>query len=378
MDVALSRPLAAYGLLAGGVIGAGIFGLPAAAARAGMSAFLLEGLLVVAVAWLLQVIFADVVLATPGRHRIPGYAELYLGRWGKLATVFSNVLGLIGALLAYLIAGGEFLRLLLEPFLAIGTLQAALLYFACGALLIYRGVRKVAAFEVLIVLLFFVTLLGLSFEARGVFSWARLQGLGAGESFLPYGVLLFSFWGLSLIPDTVEQAGRAHPSARRVIAASTLTAAFVYLAFVILVLGVTGQATTPEALGGLAAVLGRTAVSLGLLFGILTTFSSFIALGLVLEKTFAFDFRLPKIMAWVLAMFAPLGIYLLGARELVSVLGLTGAVFLGTEGLILLLVAARCRRQCGRTSALLHPLLLSLLALALVAGVALELASVLF
>lgn len=327
-----------FGLLAGGVIGVGIFGLPAAAARAGMKPFLLEGLAVIAIVWLIQAFFADVAMGTKGRHRIPGYARKYLGKSGQAAAAFSNILNLLGALLAYLIAGGVFLRLLLEPLVSLSPVQATLIYFAIGAVLIYRGVGKVAIVELILLALFVLTLVMLGWEAQTFFTWERVAGVGNGNTFLPYGVLLFAFWGMSLVPDVAEQT-KNKQRARNVISASVLTAALAYLLFTVLVVGVTGNGTTGEAFEGLASVLGPGAIAIGLVFGLLTTFSSFLAYGLVLQETFHIDFSYSKLASWLMALFVPLGVFLIGMRELVIVLSITGAIFIGVEGLIVLMIA---------------------------------------
>lgn len=373
----------AYGLLAGGVIGVGVFGLPAALVHAGLPVFVLHLVVVSGIAWILQFWFLAVVAATPGRHRLPGYARIHLGPWGFRVTAGANVLGLFGALVAYLIAGGTFLHLLLRFVVEVPLLLGILLYLVPGALLLLWGLRALPALELLILGLFLFILTVLPSLAATHVEFSKVPfSFERSGALLPYGVLLFSFWGLSLIPEMAELAGRRKPrsgaagardgasTARRVLAASVVTAGVTYLVFAVLVAGITGTATTADALTGLQRTLGDGVVLLALLFGILTTFSSYLALGLTLLRTLSVDFHLPGVAAWALTVFVPLALVVLGVGNLLHVLAFTGAVFLGLEGLAVLAMRWSLARR--RPHPRLAPVLVTV-AVLLVAGVVSEL-----
>ncbi|MDP3685275.1 MAG: hypothetical protein Q8R32_00405, partial [bacterium] len=61
--------LKAYGLFTGGVIGAGLFALPAALQAAGLPIFLGHVALVGLLVWWIHRCYLSVVLKTSGRHR---------------------------------------------------------------------------------------------------------------------------------------------------------------------------------------------------------------------------------------------------------------------------------------------------------------------
>lgn len=336
----------AYGLYTGGVIGVGIFGLPAALVRSGLLVFIAHLTVVGLLAWWIQRCFIAVVARTRGRHRLPGYARMYVGSLGAGVAAVANVLGLIGALVAYLLAGGTFVRLLLEPVLPISALAATLVYFLPGALLLTVGLRALPALE-LVILLFFLLVLGILPPA----AWDHLRPAGLpligdpAARLLPYGVLLFAFWGVSLIPETVELARRSERRAALVVSMGLLTAAIAYLVFAVLIASITGSRTTEDALAGLRSVLGDGVVFLTLVFGVLTTFSSYLALGLTLLRTLTLDYRLARTAAWALVTLLPLALVVGGFRSLLFVLSVTGAVFLGTEGMVVLAM----RRKLDRT-----------------------------
>lgn len=361
----------AYGLFTGGVIGVGVFGLPAVLTRAGLPVFLFHLALVALLVWWVQRCYLVVVAGTPGRHRLPGYARLLLPPLGYRVTATAHVLGLVGANVAYLLAGSTFVHALLTPVLPLPWLGALLLYFLPGALLLLGGLRALPALELVILALFLFVLAILPFPAREVFSVERIALTGGSSAvFLPYGILLFSLWGISLIPETVELARRSTRRALSVVTAGLLTALLSYLIFAVLVAGITGQGTTEDALTGLQETLGDGVVVLALLFGVLTTFSSYLALGLTLLKTLSFDFRIPRLASWALTMFVPIILILLGVESLLAVLAVTGAVFLGIEGIAVL--AMRWKLGQRRHSSPLR-LALSVTAFLLTLGVVSEL-----
>lgn len=336
------RFLRAYGFFAGGIIGVGVFGLPAVLQRAGAVVFFIHVAVVSLLVWWIHRLYLDVVLATPGKHRLPGLARLHLSRgWGAVAAVV-NLLGLVGALVAYLVAGGSFLSLLGTPFAALGQDGTILLYLLPGALLLLVGLRSLPALELVILALFLAVLAILPAAGWGDLSLTRVPSFGSSrDAFLPYGVLLFGFWGVSLVAESAELVRRNARTARAVLAAGMITAAIAYTVFALTVTSLTGQGTTEDALTGLRATFGDGVVELTLVFGLLTTFSSYLALGLTLLRTLELDFRVPRLAAWALTTLVPVGVVFAGVRSLLAVLGITGAVFLGIEGLVVLRLATR-------------------------------------
>lgn len=358
----------AYGLFAGGVIGVGMFGLPKALVASGLLVFCAHLVLVTVLVWCIHRWFLDVVLATNVRHRLPGYARTHLGTWGFRVAAVANGFGLLGALVAYLIAGGTFLRLLLGYFGDVPVAFATVAYLLPGALLLLWGVRALASLELAILVLFLLVLAMLPIAAAGDLAISRLPLLADAWSaaFLPYGVLLFSLWGLSLVPEAAELVARSRRRGRQALAAGILTAVLSSVVFALLIAGITGAATTEDALTGLRATLGDGVVVLTLVFGVLTTFSSYLALGLTLLRTLSLDFHLPRLSAWALVVFVPLALVFLGVRNLLPVLSLTGALFLGMEGLVVL--AMRWSLCSERPSPRLQ-VALGLVALCLLGGV---------
>ena len=159
-----------------------------------------------------------------------------------------------------------------------------------------------------------------------------------------------------MIPETEEILGEKKVILKKIIPIAILIPLFIYLFFIYLILGITGPQTTESALTGLKNFLGDGIVSLGLFFGILTTFTSFITLGLTLKKVFWYDLKIPQNLAWLIACFVPLILYLLGMQNFIAVIGFMGAVMIGIEAILIILMYRRLEAAWGRF--LTYPLIL--------------------
>ena len=136
---------------------------------------------------------------------------------------------------------------------------------------------------------------------------------------------------------------------RQVIFWGILLSSLVYIFFIFIIFGVCGPNTSIESISGLGRVINGNFIKLGFIFGILSCFTSFIALGLTLKKIFWYDFGLSKNISWALACFPPLLLFLLGIRGLISVISFTGTISLGIGGiLIIFLYRAFLKKQLSK------------------------------
>ena len=335
----MKKIIYAMSIMSGTIIGVGLFSLPYIALKVGIFVMLGYFFILGALVIILHLFFGELSLKTPDFKRLPGFAKIYLGSWGEKIAYISTILGLFGAILAYLIVGGEFLENLLAPFLGGNSLIYTLFYFASGAVLILFGIKAIAKVEFWGLILFFsvlflIFLRGQSFlKTENLFTSPDFNSL-----FLPYGVVLFSLWGATLIPEVEEMLGDRKDLLKKIIPVAILIPILVYLFFIYLILGITGPQTTESAMIGLRNVLGDGVVSLGLLFGVLTTFTSFIALGLTLKKVFWYDLRIEKNLAWAITCFVPLAFFLIGVKSFIPVISLVGGVMIGINGILIILM----------------------------------------
>ncbi|MDI6591910.1 MAG: aromatic amino acid transport family protein, partial [Patescibacteria group bacterium] len=342
--------------LSGTIIGVGFFSLPYITSKVGiwvmLGYFLVLGTLVI----LVHLFFGELALKTPDLKRLPGFAAYHLGKWGEKIALLSSIFGIFGAILAYLIVGGEFLENLLSPIFGGGNFVYTLIYFIFGAILIFFGIKAISKFEFWALILFFSILIFIFF--RG-FSQIKLSNLflspDFSQLFLPYGPILFSLWGAALIPEVEEMLKERKDLLKWVIFLSVLIPIFVYLFFIYLILGITGSQTTEFALTGLRNFLGDEISSLALLFGILTTFTSFITLGLTLKKIFWYDLKIKKNLAWAITCFFPLILFLIGIKSFIPVITFIGGIMLGIDGILILLMYHKLQVKSQNYIPPLHP-----------------------
>ena len=330
----------AIATLAGTIIGVGFFALPYITLKVGfwvmLGYFLILGSLVI----LIHSFFGELSLKTPDLKRLPGFAKIYLGKAGESLAYLSTVLGFFGAILAYLIVGGEFLNELLSPIFGGSPLFYTFLYFALGALLIFFGIKAVVKVELFGLILFIAILLIVFFKSQNSIVISNLfPKPDWSYLFLPYGVILFSLWGgAALIPEIEEILGKSKKALKWVIPLTFLIPIAVYIFFIYLILGITGVQTTELALSGIKDVLGDGVLALLLLFGLLTTFTSFIAVGLTLKKVFWYDLKIKENFAWAITCFVPLILFLIGLKQFIFIVSFIGGVMIGIEGILILLM----------------------------------------
>ncbi len=340
--------LHATAVLIGTMVGVGIFGVPFVFAKAGFFVGLGFALLTAFVTLLSNLMFAEVILRTPGHHQLVGYAQRYLGPWAKRTMLFTNTLGITGALLAYVVIAGEFLNTIFSSFFYLQPSTYSLLFFAvCAVLLLFRF-RTVAVVEFVMTVLFVTMVLivvGVSIPSVHL---ANFTTFTPAFWFLPYGVLLFAFGAITSIPLQRELlTGREHLVRPSLITAVGIVGTL-YVLFAFAVVGVSGEITSPDALAGLAGTIGDGVITFGSVFGILAISTSFLMLGSALKDVFRLDYRLSPRSAWLLTVLPVIVLYLAGLRSFIQVIGIVGAVAIGIESSLVIGMYVVARRRGER------------------------------
>ncbi len=323
--------------MSGTIVGVGIFALPYITMRVGIWVVLFYLAILFPLAVIVHYFFAELAIHTPDFKRLPGFAKIYLGKKGEIISRIIIVIALLGTVLAYIILGGEFLYEFFYPFFGGNVFLYTLLYFLFGSTVIFFGIKAIAKIQFFGLLLFFLILLFVFlkgfpfFELNDLF----LRTGDYSDFFLPYGVILFSLWGAVIIPEVEESLGEEKEILRKIIPFAILVPAIVSLLFTVIVLGITGINTAESALVGLRDIFDNGVVSIILLFGVLTTFTSFIVLGLTLKKVLWYDMNFSKNNAFLIACFLPFLLYLAGMKNFIAVIGLVGAVMWAGEAIII-------------------------------------------
>src|SRR3989338_8875922 len=97
------KTLLASATLVGTIVGAGILAIPYVVAQSGFLVGFIITIVLGLSFLLLNLMTGEIILRTKKQHQLTGYAEKYLGSWGKRLMMFSMVFGTYGALTAYLI-----------------------------------------------------------------------------------------------------------------------------------------------------------------------------------------------------------------------------------------------------------------------------------
>ena len=340
-----------YGIsiLAGTIIGAGLFSLPYITSVVGIGVMIIYMLLIGIISILVHYFLAEVCLKTPDFLRLPGFAKHHLGKNAQKIAYISGVTGMIGAILAYLILGGEFLSALLSPSFGGGALEYTTFYFLASAVFIYFGIKAIAKLEFWGIIVFIVLLFLTFFRGFESITLDNLMFVREGkfDIFLPYGALLFALWGGALIPEIEEtlSPGKERRKLLKIIPIGITVALLISLFFIFIVLGITGENTTREALVGLDTYLGNGVASLMLVFGLLVIFTSLVAIGLTVKKILWYDLKLSENLSWAITCIAPFLLFLVGVKDFIVVIGLVGATMIAIDAILILLMYEKVKSK---------------------------------
>ena len=129
---------------------------------------------------------------------------------------------------------------------------------------------------------------------------------------------------------------------------SSIIPIIVYSMFALAAVGITGEAASEIATVRLGQFLGQNALILLNVFAIIAMTSAFLALGEALKKMFEEDYGWSSPAAWGATLIIPLIIVLLGTRSFINVIGITGAIAGGIDGVIIVLMYRAAMRQGDR------------------------------
>lgn len=342
--------------ISGSIIGVGFFSLPYIASKVGIYLMLLYFIVLTIIVLLIHLIFGEISLRTPDKKRFPGFVGYYLGKIPEAFSFVSAILGYFGVLLVYLIVGGQFLNSLFAPIFGQNQIFYTFIYFLVATIVVYLGISIISKFEFIALLFLFISFIlvfikGFSeFSLNNIIVW-NLK-FGVWDFFLPYGAIIFSLWGVGLIPEAEEMLRGNKKSFKRVIVISTLIPAIFFVLFTLVVFGITGSNTTESALIGLNNFLGNGVVLISLLMGVVITFSAFITHGLNLKRILVYDLGVKEKQAVIITCFTPMILFLLGLNSFIGMISFVGGILLGIDGILILLMY----KKIGGKKLLIYPL----------------------
>ncbi|MEM3113379.1 MAG: aromatic amino acid transport family protein [Candidatus Pacearchaeota archaeon] len=327
--------------LTGTVIGAGILGLPYVFSRSGFIIGIFWIIFLSAIIILTKLYLGEVVLRTKGVHQMTGYAEKYLGKWGKIVMLLEMTISIYLALLAYLIGEGQSLSQLFTGG------QEYSVYFALGFWFIMtlllkeglKGMKKVESWGVLAIILI---IFGMTIYYFPGINYGNISYFDYGNFFLPFGVVLFALFGFSAIPEIKRELGKDVRLMKKTIFTGAMIPAILYIIFGFIFINIFGK-DVPEiatlAFGNFVVVLG-----------VFTMLTSYFVLSFVMRDMLVYDLKIGKIPTFVFVSLLPLILYLIlfyfNLLGFVSVLGI-GGIFSATLTSILVLIMNKQAKKFG-------------------------------
>ncbi|MFH1252853.1 MAG: aromatic amino acid transport family protein [Candidatus Uhrbacteria bacterium] len=337
----------AVGTMIGGVVGVGVFGLPFAFAQSGWALGLVFLLIIGFLLLFLNLMYAEVVSQTSGKHRLAGYVKKYLGKIPGHFAAIIFIFYVWGAMLAQMLIGGDFLFRLVSPIFGGPIIIYQIFVAVLVSALTFRGLKKLAKIEFFIICALLFLFAFITLVALPSIDWSNISSFHLANWFIPYGVIFFAFSGLGVIPemkDVLSNKGREKNLAHAILTGQIIIL-FLYAIFTFAVVGITGSATTQAAFDGLASVFGQTFAVIGSLFGLITVISIFSVVSMETQNIFHLDYHWPQKISWALASFVPVGLLFLGIKEFVGLVGFLGGVFGGLIGLLVIAVYEKMRHN---------------------------------
>jgi len=342
------RVFEAIATLVGCMIGAGILGIPYVIAKAGFLTGVLNIIVLGVVFIFIHLYLGEVTLRTKGNHQLTGYAEKYAGKIGKYFMFISMIIGIYGAIIAYILGGGE----ALASITGLDSLLCSVIFFGVISWFIYVGIKAIEESEAFAMPLVLLIVLIIFIFAVGRINPLHISDFSYSKLLVPYGVVLFAFIGTSAIPEMKEELGKNKRDMKKAIIIGSSIPILVYFLFALSIVGVLGEETHEVGALGLVAILGEKMAFIGGIFALLTVSTSFLALGLALKELFIYDYGLRKNTSWLLACFVPFLLFLLvklgGLAGFVTILEICGVLTGAIVGILVVIMVMNAKKRSER------------------------------
>lgn len=335
----------------GSTVGIGFYGIPFTIQKAGLALGLLFMAAIVGLVLISNLLYGEIVLRTHYRHQFVGYVNKYLGPWARRVNLFIFWVSIYGALVGIIIISGDFLANVLSYYLNFSPAVFSTIFIVLAAILVLAGLRTVSRFDYFMMLLFGAVVVLIAFVGFGQIRLANYAS-GAFEIndfwFLPFGVILFAMNAMPGIPLMRQVLTDREQDLKKAIIYGTLAPAVLYLIFALLVFGISGDVTSPDAVSGLQGFLGTRIVIIGSLFGFLTSTTIFLNLAFALRESLREDFRVRRRWVWLLALVPPYLLFLSGIRNFIDIIGLVGGVAISIQTILMIFMYVKTKRNGER------------------------------
>lgn len=341
------QTLLSAGLLSGAMVGAGVFSLPYAFAQLGLARGILWLIFFAWVMIVFHLMYADILLRTPGKHNFVSLAKIYLGDLGEWVGFILTVVQMVLIMVIYLILFLRFVGLIISFANPLVELAAVLLFWFGGSFAIYAGLKQLALVEAvtsaaIAVVVALIFLYGLP----NIDVVANLQPVAGGLGWV-VGPLLFALSGRAAVVELVNYARKQ--DVKKVIVGTVITVAIFYFLFVLGVLALTNGVVSDDTVSGLVGRLPLGSIVFISLMGLLALWHAYTIIGFDINNILTVDFRWPRWLGLIVVVILPIFIYLSGWRDFFGLVSLVGGSFLAAEGIFVGAMWLKLKRRGSKT-----------------------------
>jgi len=363
-------------LLCGTIIGSGYLILPFSFLKAGILPNIFWLIFFTCCLIIVNLIYAEINLVTHNNHRLPGYADLYLGKIFKLLSRAIFILGILGGLIVYLILGSRFLILLASPIFNLSTNNATLIFWILSSVVVFLNFKfssKVNLYlTIFTVFIFFIVSIFCLINA----DFNNFKIIPTESFFFPYGLILYSLIGWLVIPEIIvliQNNKEDQKIIKPIILIGTIIPTVVYFVFGLSVFLLLGANTSRDAFTSLINFLPQPLFILAALMAFLEILNSYFSFGISAISTLKNDFGFKKQTAQILFLILPIAIFFIGFIDFVKIIAVLGASFESLNILTILLVYNKLKKttknQEEKLISISKPLLIVLVVIFVVGGI---------
>jgi len=363
-------------LLCGTIIGSGYLILPFSFLKAGILPNIFWLIFFTCCLIIVNLVYAEINLVTNNNHRLPGYADLYLGKIFKLLSRVIFILGILGGLIVYLILGSRFLILLASPIFKLSTNNATLIFWILSSIVVFLNFKfssKVNLYlTIFTVFIFFIVSIFCLINA----DFNNFKIIPTESFFFPYGLILYSLIGWLVIPEIIvliQNNKEDQKIIKPIILVGTIIPMVVYFIFGLSVFLLSGANTSSDAFTSLINFLPQPLFVLAALMAFLEILNSYFSFGISAISTLKNDFGFKKQTAQILFLILPIAIFFIGFIDFVKIIAVLGASFESLNILMILLIYNKLKKttknQEEKLISIPKPLLIVLVVIFVVGGI---------
>ncbi len=306
-------------ILIGTQIGAGVLGLPYAAAQVGLipAIIILFGIMGILLLTALLTLKLSVEM---GGAQMSTIAYRTLGSLGGWIMYLSISVMSFGALLAYISGMGS----VMSSLFSINTTLGALIFWIFASIIIYMGIEASGKTELImnyVMILLFIGVIIMLVPHANVKNALYVKW---GGIFAITGVSIFALGCHMVIPDVYKGIGDYNKT-KRVIVLSFLIPTIIYSLFMAAFLLVYGTKTPQIATQALSSFYGKFGEIVGNVIPFIAIITSYIGVGLAQQSNSVEYINMKKWLAWSLTVLPPLLVYLLGISNFTYILAFAGS-----------------------------------------------------